>query len=85
MAEADPELVRAAVVVVDVPSEARVEAGDLIRAVDDGRWGWDALAGSLDDLRAQRIDPRGDDPDGVTLFKSVGVAFEDLAVAKALH
>ena len=57
---------------------------ELPTTVDDGRWGWDALAGSLDDLRAQRIDPRGDDPDGVTLFKSVGVAFEDLAVAKAL-
>lgn len=84
MAEADPALVGAAAVVVDVPSEAEVEAGDLIRAAERGAWAWSRLAGSMADLRAGRIDPRGDDPGGVTLFKSVGVAFEDLATARVL-
>lgn len=80
MREADAEAVRRSLVVVDDRGAARAEAGDLAQAAAEG-WSWDALAGDLADAVAGRV-PR--DPGRPTLFKSVGLAFEDLVVARLL-
>ena len=80
MREADAEAVRRSRVVVDDRGAARAEAGDLAQAADEG-WSWDALAGDLADAVAGRV-PR--DPARPTLFKSVGLAFEDLVLARLL-
>lgn len=80
MREADADAVRASQVWVDDRAAARAEAGDLLQAAAEG-WRWDAVAGDLSDLvtgRARR------DPERPTLFKSVGLALEDLAVARLL-
>lgn len=55
----------------------RIEAGDLIVALDEAGW---AETVELKFLAAgqQAVDPR---PDGITLFKSVGIGLEDVAVA----
>jgi ornithine cyclodeaminase/alanine dehydrogenase-like protein (mu-crystallin family) len=80
MRESDTDAVTAAQVIVDDRLAARAEAGDLIQAAAEG-WSWDAVAGDLADLLAGRVTPAADRP---TLFKSVGVAIEDLAVARLL-
>jgi ornithine cyclodeaminase len=80
MREGDEAAVRRAQVVVDQVAAAKAEAGDLIQAAAAG-WSWDALAGDLADLVAGRLERAGDRP---TLFKSVGLALEDLAVARLL-
>jgi len=80
MRETDAEAVRRSLVVVDDPRAARAEAGDLAQAADEG-WSWDALAGDLADAVAGRLRR---DPTRPTLFKSVGLAFEDLVLARLL-
>jgi len=80
MRETDAEAVRRSLVVVDDARAARAEAGDLAQAADEG-WSWDALAGDLADAVAGRLRR---DPTRPTLFKSVGLAFEDLVLARLL-
>jgi ornithine cyclodeaminase/alanine dehydrogenase-like protein (mu-crystallin family) len=79
--EVDPETVRrAGLVVVEDKEQARIEAGDLIAAVEAGVMKWSTIR-QLGDVVAGVIQGRGD-PDATTLFKSVGSAMEDLAAAK---
>jgi ornithine cyclodeaminase len=79
MAEADPDAVSACDVVVDDREAARSEAGDLLLARAKG-WSFDAIVGDLAAVMAGRV-RRGERP---TLFKSVGLALEDLVVARLL-
>jgi alanine dehydrogenase len=80
MREADAEAVRRSQVAVDDRAAARAEAGDLVHAAAEG-WSWDEIAGDLADLVAERVVR---DPIRPTLFKSVGLALEDLVVARLL-
>lgn len=80
MREVDAAAVRAAQVWVDDRDAARAEAGDLHQARAEG-WRWDDVAGDLADLVAGR---GRRDPARPTAFKSVGLALEDLAVARLL-
>lgn len=79
MAEADAEAVATSEVFVDDLDAARAEAGDLLLAAERG-WSFDAIRGDLHDLRtgAAAVGP------GPTLFKSVGLACEDLVLARLL-
>lgn len=69
-------------VVIDDAPGGRHEAGDLIQAAaNDGcDWTWDDLTGDLADFVTQII-TIDHDKKGVTLFKSVGAASFDAAVA----
>jgi ornithine cyclodeaminase len=81
MREVDAEGVRRAKVVVETREAAMAEAGDLLLAIEEGAVGADhVLADLAEVVRGAAV--RTSDED-VTLFKSVGVAFEDLVVASA--
>jgi len=81
--EVDEEtMARAACIVADMPAEVMHETGDAIAAAKAGV----DLAGklaSLSDLVAGRIVPRRD-PADIVLYKSVGSALQDIAVAEML-
>ncbi len=81
MAEADAEAVKRADVFVDDLEACRLEAGDLIQAQAQG-WSFDGVYGELAEVTAGKAGRAG--PERVTLFKSVGLALEDLVVAKLL-
>lgn len=66
-------------VVVDDVRQARVEAGDLIQAERAGALDWDRVV-ELKDVVAGRVELSGR-----TLFKSAGVALEDVAVASLVY
>lgn len=80
MVELPPELfARADVVAIDSRSAAHAEAGDVMAAVEAGSIGEDDLVeiGSIDPTwAAQRR------PEAVTVFKSVGLAIQDVAAAE---
>ena len=77
--EIDGEAVaRASLVVADDEAAARVEAGDLLLAEQDGRLDWGRVR-SLREVVAGQV--RRGAADEITLFKSVGLALEDVAVA----
>ncbi len=77
-AEMSPSLVASADVWVDAEAAARVEAGDLIQAVDAGTWAWNDLRGDLVDLVTSAAPLSSDRP---RIFKSVGLSIEDLTLA----
>ena len=66
-------------VVVDDARQARVEYGDLIMAAEAGTFRWES-ASELGAFVAGKAKPSGK-----TLFKSGGVALEDVAVASAIY
>jgi ornithine cyclodeaminase len=79
MCEVDGGTIRRARVVVDSRDSALAEAGELIRAVDQG-WTspeqWAELGEVVDGSRSGR-----ESDDEVTFFKSVGLAAQDIAAA----
>lgn len=80
MAEVPPQTVARALVAVDQRRAAWAEAGDLVQARDAGLIDEGHVAGELGEIAAGRIAGRTD-PAQVTLFKSVGNAAQDVAVA----
>jgi alanine dehydrogenase len=82
--EVDDETVeRSAVVAVDALDQARLEAGDLLIAEANGHFDF-ARAVPLPAIVVGQSPGRGSAAD-VTLFKSLGIALEDLAVAGLVY
>ncbi|MFI5860784.1 ornithine cyclodeaminase family protein [Streptomyces sp. NPDC051546] len=81
--EVDTALVRRAAVYVESRAAALREAGDLLVPEAEGAIGAGHISGTLADLVAGRM-PGAGAASCPQLFKSVGMAWEDLAVAVAL-
>jgi len=70
---------RCATVVVDSKDQARLEAGDFQQALEDGSLHWSNVR-ELGQVILGRYAPRKR-PQDITLFKSLGIAIEDVALA----
>jgi alanine dehydrogenase len=76
-AEVSAEVVeRAKVVVCDQVAACRIEAGELIQAASAGRFDWDRAVALGDVVAGKTAVENG----GVRMFKSVGLAIEDVAL-----
>ncbi len=73
--ELDPALVARARLVVDSRAAALVEAGDVIMGIAEGRWTAAHIAAELGELPVRR------DAREITVFKSLGLAVEDIFAA----
>ena len=71
-------------VVLDFREQVLGEAGDLMAAIRDGAFREDQLHAELGDVVVGRVAGRSS-PDDITLFKSVGVAIEDVACAAFVY
>lgn len=80
MQEIPPETVARAYVVVDSIPAALAEAGDLIKPLEAGIIGEEHLRTELGEI-VDGIKPARTSAEQITLFKSVGNAVQDLAVA----
>jgi ornithine cyclodeaminase/alanine dehydrogenase-like protein (mu-crystallin family) len=78
--EIDPALTARAKFFVDSRDAALVESGDLMMGIQEGRFGPDHVAGELGQLVAGTVDGRTSDTQ-VTIFKSLGMAVEDVMAA----
>lgn len=78
MIEVDADTVKGSSVFVDDLQACKVEAGDLIQATKYG-WSWENVKGDL-----AKVVSGNTEQGNITLFKSVGLALEDLVVAKLL-
>lgn len=83
MAEADSVAIGRSRIFVDGYDAAKEEAGDLLQAIAAGQIGWDDICGDLHALCSGRVEGRTSDNE-ITLFKSVGVAMEDLVAAELI-
>jgi ornithine cyclodeaminase/alanine dehydrogenase-like protein (mu-crystallin family) len=70
-------------IVVDSKEQARIEAGDFVQALEEGSIHW-ADVHDLGQVIVGRYTGRAHAQD-VTLFKSLGIAIEDLAVAARVY
>lgn len=83
MRESDDAAVQRAQVFVDTRAGALKEAGDLVQPIAAGRIAMEVIRADLFELaRGERPGRRSGDQTGITLFKSVGAALEDLAAAE---
>lgn len=78
--EMDAQLVGRASVFVDSRAGALAEAGDLVLAIREGWFKPSMISGELGELAARRVSGRRH-ADEVTIFKSLGMAVEDVAAA----
>lgn len=85
MRELDVEtIVQADRIVVDTLEGVRHEAGELIQAAESGRWSFSQIDAEIGELVTGEKAGRQHDQE-ITLFKSVGAAFYDLAVAIGVY
>jgi ornithine cyclodeaminase len=84
MRETDSDVIARARVYVDTREGAEAEAGDLLQAVQEGRFRMESIAGDLSGLcRGETAGRRNSEE--ITLFKSCGTAIEDLAAAMLVY
>ncbi|HET9904559.1 MAG TPA: ornithine cyclodeaminase family protein [Xanthobacteraceae bacterium] len=82
--EVDPATVeRASLLVTDDKAQAHIEAAEFRDLVAAGRLGWDAVH-ELGEVVTGAV-PGRKSPHAVTLFKSLGVALEDIAFAELIY
>ncbi len=84
MRELDAKTVSRSKVVYDLVDACRAEAGDFLIPVEAGEWSWEQAHGSLGDVAAGKIPARENDEE-ITLFKSVGLAIQDISTAHYVH
>jgi len=82
--ELDEALIRRARVVVDEREAALGEAGDIVLPLQAGAITEDHIAAELGEVVAG-IRPGRETPEQVTVFKSVGLAFQDISTAVRVY
>lgn len=82
--EMDPALVARARLFVDSRAAALVESGDVVQGIAEGRFSASHLAGELGALAGGRLSGRQSDTE-VTIFKSLGMAVEDVVAADLVY
>ncbi len=81
--EMDPALVARARLFVDSRGAALVESGDVVLGIQEGRFGADHIVAELGQLVAGAAGRRSDSE--VTIFKSLGLAVEDVTAAQLAY
>jgi len=82
--EMDPELVARSRLVVDSRAAALKEAGDIVISIAEGRFGPEHIAAELGELVVNPARGRTNNQE-ITIFKSLGLACEDVATAAFVH
>jgi alanine dehydrogenase len=82
--EMDPRLVADARLFVDSRAAALVESGDIVSGIAEGRFTEGHIRGELGDVVRRRVTPREADTD-IVVFKSLGLAVEDVTVADRVY
>lgn len=80
MREIDSKTVVRSKVICDLLETCKVEVGDFIIPIREGEWSWDRVHGSLGDVVIGEVKGRENDEE-ITLFKSVGLAIQDISTA----
>ena len=82
--ELDTEAIRRSRLVVDRRESAVNEAGEFVLAKAEGAIGDDHIVGELGELVTGAV-PGRTSPEEITVFRSLGIAVEDLAAAQTIH
>jgi ornithine cyclodeaminase/alanine dehydrogenase-like protein (mu-crystallin family) len=80
----DPALVRRSRLFVDSRAAALVESGDVLLGISEGQFAASHIAGELGEVLLGRVEGRQSARD-VTIFKSLGLAVEDIMTAELVY
>ena len=83
--EMDPALVARGRLFVDSRAAALVESGDMLLGMGEGRFGADHIVAELGELLADEALPRRRTDTEITIFKSLGLAVEDVTAAELAY
>jgi ornithine cyclodeaminase len=83
--EMDPILVARARLFVDSRAAALVESGDVVMGMQEGRFGADHIVAELGELIADQTRAGRRSDTEVTVFKSLGLAVEDVTAAELAY
>ena len=83
--EMDPALVARARLFVDSRAAALVESGDVVMGIQEGRFGADHIVAELGELIADEARAGRRSDTEVTVFKSLGLAVEDVTAAELAY
>jgi alanine dehydrogenase len=81
MRELDLQTIQTSRIVCDLTSACKAEAGDFIIPAEAGEWEWSKVAGDLGEVIIGKV-PGRTSPKEITLFKSVGLAIQDMSAAR---
>lgn len=84
MQELDPAILQNASIYVDQMEACLAESGDLIKPIQSGLFSADHVKGEIGNFISGKIKGRTSDAE-TTVFKSVGVAIQDFAVANKIY
>ncbi len=84
MRELDTKTIRKSWVIGDLIEACKAESGDFIIPAERGEWDWSSMEGSLGDVIIGKVQGRPS-PEDITLFKSNGLAIQDMSTAKAVY
>jgi ornithine cyclodeaminase/alanine dehydrogenase-like protein (mu-crystallin family) len=82
--ELDTVTIKTARVIIDDDSSAGREAGEILIPISEGAIDSDHVKGTLADLVSGRLEGR-ESPEEITVFKSCGLAIEDLVTARLAY
>jgi alanine dehydrogenase len=82
--EMDPALTRRGRLFVDSRAAALVESGDIVMGIQEHRFAASHIIGELGELLAGKVEGRRS-PRDVTIFKSLGLAVEDVVAADLVY
>lgn len=82
--EIDEKTVNASrIIAVESVEQCKIESGELVASAEKGNIFWDQII-ELGDIVSGSINGRYNEND-ITLFKSIGIAIEDICIAKCLY
>jgi ornithine cyclodeaminase len=84
MQEIDPQVIKSSSLYVDSRKAVLKESGDLIKPINEGVISVDSIGAEIGDLVNKAVPGRRSEHE-LTLFKSVGLAVQDLYVADAVY
>jgi alanine dehydrogenase len=82
--EMDPDLIRRGRLFVDSRESAFLESGDVVMGIADGHFTKSIIVGELGELADGKVEGRRS-PREVTIFKSLGLAVEDVMAAELVY
>ena len=80
----DPALIRRGRLFVDSRAAALVEAGDIVMGIEQGEFAASHIVGELGEVLAGKVEGRRS-PRDITIFKSLGLAVEDIVAADLVY
>lgn len=81
--EVSSDLLVKSKIFIDFEASARDQAGELLKAIEDGDLAWSDVRGEIGEVMSGGLKGRSDETE-ITLYKSLGIAAQDIITARRI-